>query len=199
MTPLETLDRIHEHANLSLLVYVTNRERVANGLPINLMSTRERPVVIVGADLEFADLQGADLEWTMLDKVTLNRANLRGANLYRVMAEECDFVGVHLFEANMSLGRFKRSSFRLADMRYARLVSTDMRFTDCTGARFRAADLDAADFSDADLGGAMLAVAVGVRTADFENARRRPGDRKIPRWKLEHGRLVKIDRGYWAQ
>lgn len=187
MTPLETLDAIHERGNLSLRVYMTNRERIANGLPIDLMheSGWDKQIILSGIELVEADLRGANINGVMLDRALLNRSDMTGASMRYVSATEADFVGVHLYAANMNYSKFWKSSFRLADMRYATLVSADMRRTDCTAVRFREADLDATDFEGADLSGAMLAAARNIANTEFNNARRRDGDRSIPGWTVD--------------
>jgi len=189
LNALETLDRIHEKVNLSLVVYMTNRERVSNGLPIDLMGDGTVPIILSGIELVEADLRGVNFRGVVLDRALLNRSDMTGADMTYVSAEDADFVGVHLYEAKMDYAKFKGSSFRLADMRYASLIGSDMRRTDCTGVRLRSADLDHTDFSDADLSGAMIS-ASGIVEAELVRARRRPTDKSIPGWRLnENGRL----------
>ena len=99
-TRLEALDRIHDHANLDLRTYMTNRERVGRGLPILI----ERPgwrmpgylslvkANLSGADLRSVSISGANLGNANLWVANLKGANLEGANLMDAIRDHSDHV-----------------------------------------------------------------------------------------------------------
>jgi uncharacterized protein YjbI with pentapeptide repeats len=152
----------------------------------NLISTRETPIDLRGADLRQLNIKHPGLRDTCLDGTDLSKASLQSTDMKGASMRDCDLTGAtlrygdlkdadldsaNLSEADLIATDFSTANLANADLRKARLRQSNLREATLTNAKCRGSNLLLADLRNAD-----------IRGADFTGA-------KLDRVKL-HGALL---------
>lgn len=107
------------------------------------------PLLMEGANLEFAQLEGANLDHVRLENASLFKAKLEQASLYGARIEKANLYGVQLKEANLFSAYLKD-----AGLNNAHLEGANLKFAHLEGTRLCSARLGNANLSFAHLDGA---------------------------------------------
>jgi len=137
----------------------------ANFTDAKLLRADLAEATLTGATLTGADLWGANLENAVLDNATLDGSNLTAATLKSTSARQSSFIGVTLWETNLSDTDLTESSFanaeiQAADFRSANLLHARFDEAKLTNSRFDNSNLSEANFEHSHMHGVNLTDAI---------------------------------------